>query len=251
VLARRELEWLDPDEKGILLGLSIVEDGECAIVRLDEKRRNICSKAWSVLGQEGGGARAEILAGWRQEAESGLSDDVHALDPSWIEACVEGESQAIGRAVRELDMRPNRELERAAFAWLAPLWQRTIGPRAEALCNLPASDLIVEVKRLGATVVGRSLAGAPRELRARAMAAAGEPWAQAIGDASGSAISESERHSARAIAMAALTADSKEDCLISIGLAALRLDLPLDGPGSIFRVAGRLPARLGRRLIGW
>ena len=39
--------------------------------------------------------------------------------------------------------------------------------------------------------------------------------------------------------------------LLHIGLAVLKSDLAAEHPGSVYRVAGRLPAALGRPMIGW
>jgi hypothetical protein len=85
------------------------------------------------------------------------------------------------------------------------------------------------------------------------MAAAGEPWAQAIGAASGESTSDAERKAAMAHAHARIpdSARTPGDRLLHIGLSVLKSELVAEHPGSLYCVAGRLPAALGRPLVGW
>ena len=145
------------------------------------------------------------------------------------------------------------EVERVAFGWLAPLCESDCGLRAESLLGLDFDGLLFEVTRLGARAVGQSLAGAVPVLRARAMAAAGEPWAQVIGSASAESVLAADRKIAMAHANTRIpdSARTPSERLLHIGLAVLKSELAAEHPGSIYRVAGRLPAALGRSMIGW
>jgi hypothetical protein len=86
------------------------------------------------------------------------------------------------------------------------------------------------------------------------MALAGEPWAQVIADAFREKLSDDEREAARnhAATNVRASAYTSADRLLHIGLAALKACLSEEHAGSVFRVAGRLPAVLGRQLLdGW
>jgi hypothetical protein len=85
------------------------------------------------------------------------------------------------------------------------------------------------------------------------MAAAGDPWAQVIGAASADSASEAERKTAMAHASVRIpdSARTPSDRLVYVGLSALKSELADKHAGSIYRVAGRLPAALGRFMLGW
>ena len=238
--------------------------------------------AWRELQEAGEPRREEILAERRAAAASTLPQGLDRLHPSWIVAALEGEPShivrlvltALPKSVRApvLDMLGNgdagarngdeiracpteikREVVHAAFGSLAPLCESACGPLAEILCGLPFDELLTEATRRGAYAVGQSLAGAPPALRARAMAAAGEPWAQVIGAASAESTTPACRKAAMAHANTTIpdSARAPSERLLYIGLAALKSELVDEHSGSACRVAGRLPAALGRPLIGW
>jgi len=273
---------VDPEARGILLSLLAMGADESALERLDENRRCICGRAWQALLDEDEIARAQRLAAWRAEAVSTLPRGLDRLHPSWILAALEGEPAPIveieladlpqplratvlgllGIAVagappiQKVEKCPaaiTREVVRVAFGWLAPLCESDCGPLAEGLCALAFDDLVTEATRRGARTVGQSLAGAAPVLRARAMAAAGEPWAQVIAAGSAESRSDAERRIAMAHANANIpnSARTPGERLLHIGLAVLKFELTTEHPGSLHRVAGRLPASLGRAMVGW
>lgn len=268
--------------RGILLSLFVMGAGEATLERLDEKRRAVCAKAWQALRVATEAERGRLLAEWRAEAESALPRGLERLHPSWIVAALENEPIHILRIVLSglpeslratvlgvpafagLASPPaekttrcpdstKREVERVAFGWLAPLCESDCGPLAESLLALAFDELLSEATRRGARAVGQSLVGAAPALRARAMAAAGEPWAQVIGAASAEGVSDGERKIAMAHANARIPdlARTPGERLLHIGLAVLKSELAAEHPGSVYRVAGRLPAALGRPMIGW
>jgi hypothetical protein len=270
------------EERGILLFLLVAGVEEASLDALDEKRRRSCSKAWQALRAEGAEGQARIQDEWLREARSALPRGLERLHPSWIHAALAGEPTYLLRALgnglpesvqavvaelldedAENDLTADarlclatgiqRDIERLAFGWLAPLCEGACGPSAEELCHLQFEDLLAEATRRGARTLGLSLAGAAPGLRARAMASAGEPWGRVIGEASLETVSSAERaaaanHAQTSIPPSARTAGVR---LLHIGLVALKSELAAENPGSIFRVAGRLPAALGRPLLGW
>jgi hypothetical protein len=272
----------DADARGILLALLAMGDDESALACLDEKRRAVCAGAWRELQEAGETRREEILAQWRAAAASAVPQGLDRLHPSWIVAALEGEPSHIvrlalttlpksvrarvlgmlgngdadgrnGDEIRACPMAIRREVAHEAFGSLAPLCESACGPSAEILCGLPFDELLTEAIRRGARAVGQSLAGAPPALRARAMAAAGEPWAQVIGAASAESTTPACRKAAMAHANTMIpdSARAPSERLLHIGLAALKSELVDEHAGSVYRVAGRLPAALGRPLIGW
>ena len=270
------------EERGILLSLLAAGAEDASLGALDERRRRSVSEAWQALCALDAATRARVRAEWLREAMAVLPNGLERLHPSWIDEALAGEPAYLLRALRaglpapvrvvveglldgvaedtvtvDADMclatETRRDVECVAFGWLAPLCESACGPLAERLLGLPFADLLLEATRLGARTVGRSLAGAAPELRARAMASAGEPWARAIGEASLEVVSSADRlaaadHADTSIPPSARTAG---DRLLHIGLVALKSDLAAENPGSIFRVAGRLPAPLGRPMLGW
>ena len=270
------------EERGILLSLFILGAEVAILDRLDERRHQACAEAWHELHDLDQETRNQIFDAWTQEAASVLPRGLERLHPSWIAEALAGEPVHLVRAVQPGLPEPvrafvetllssagqdalksnsskspsataTREVERLAFGWLAPLCESACGLLAESLCGLAFDELLTEVTRRGARAVGRSLAGATPALRARAMVAAGGPWAKTIGEASLENTSSEARSAAAALANTMIPASARTPAerLLHIGLAALQSELAAEQAGSLFRVAGRLPAPLGRPMIGW
>jgi hypothetical protein len=273
---------MDPESRGILLSLFAMGAEEWVLEGLDEKRRAVCACAWRELQEAGESWREGVLAGWRVAAASAVPQGLDRLHPSWIVAALEGEPAHLvrlvltalpepvragvlgilgngeaearnGDEIRACPSEIKREVVHAALKSLAPLCEGSCGPLAEILCGLSFDELLTEATRRGARAVGQSLFGAPPALRARAMAAAGEPWAQVIGFASAESTSDADRKSALAFANTRIpdSARTPSERLLHIGLAVLKPELVAEHGDSVYRVAGRLPASLGRPLVGW
>jgi hypothetical protein len=273
------LNVVDPLSQGILLSLWAMGVEESMLEPLDEKQRATCVLAWQEWLAMNEATRAQVLSEWRDEAVSTLPRGLNRLHPSWIGAALVGEPvhllhlvlpdlpESLRAAVLAMpgiagagalpatlcSVASKREVERVAFGWLAPLCESDCGPLADRLCGLAFDDLLSEVTRRGARTVGQSLAGAAPSLRARAMAAAGEPWAQAIGAGSRETLADADRKIAMALAHMRIpdSARTPSERLLHVGLATLKSELAADHAGSRYRVAGRLPTSLGRPLIGW
>lgn len=272
----------DAEVRGIVLSMVAMGADGAALDSLDENRRAVCLEVWQKLHGVSEVEREQLLAGWRADAVSALPQGLERLHPSWIVAALAGEPAHILRlvlselpeplrttvlgspAIANVGLLPTgktekcpvamkREVVRLAFGWLSPLCEGEGGPVAERLCVLAFDDLLTEVTGRGARAVGQSLAGADLALRARAMAAAGEPWAHVIGVASAEGLSTVERKIAMAHANTRIpdSARMPSDRLLHVGLAVLKSELAAEHEGSVYRLAGRLPASLGRPLIGW
>jgi hypothetical protein len=274
-VAGRDLDAVAGETKGVLLAVLSLDDGAAVFAGMGEGEREHCSRAWAALVRLEEAAMGDLFERWRAELATGLPSGLARLHPSWIEDALAGEPPhllallrgclpasrpgslpaSLGSADHRSGLRS--DLARVAFGHLAPLCENPAGPLATSLSALPFEALMDEVGRLGARTLARSLAGSEPAVRARAMAVAGEPWAtvmaQAFGQAASRPVSEDERQAAVAqvAGSVALPAHTPGERLLHIGMATLAADLAAEHPGSRFRVAGRLPAQLGRRLLGW
>jgi hypothetical protein len=252
-----------------------MDSGEVVLDSNDGSRWTACATAWQELLDLSESDRTKILAEWRAEVMNPLPAGLVSLHSSWIVEALAGEPSSILRIIREgvpkdvqttieplLDEKDERagnppldikrEILRLAFSPLGQLCVSPKGPLAERLCQLGLQDLEDEIMRKGAQTVGHSLVKASPMLRARAMAAAGEPWSRTIGEASSAVLTEAERREAvvsASIDFPAWVQDSRER-LLCIGLGVLGRELQLEDPGSIFCVAGRLAVKTGKTLLG-
>ncbi len=267
------LQGLGSQERGLLFGLDRLGASEAGLEVLDEATRAVCAPAWQAWcdasPEEREAARracaAEIAAPWPAGME--------ALHPSWIreallrepadlvpallaglpESVIQGAALAQLAVDEAIDPERLLDLQRSAFGVLEPLCGQRGGPLAQELARLEADELLHTVMRWGAWALGRSLFGAEPAIRARALAAVGEPWAAEIAAASVRPLSEAERGRARVLASRAVGPEARtpEERLQAVGLAALYDALSHEGPESVWQVAGRLPAALGRTWLGW
>jgi hypothetical protein len=142
------------------------------------------------------------------------------------------------------------ELRRFAFGGLVPPLPDA-GPQVAPLLELTPVQLIFEVRRLGARSLGASLASAPMDIRARAMAGVGPALADDLRVASSTA-DRSARHEGEADVKAAAAegpAGAVEERLEAIGISALERLLRPESLEVHRALALRLPARLGRKLL--
>jgi hypothetical protein len=275
---KQQLGEAAEEVKGVLLGLAVSGEPAAALDGLEGPEGDACRAAWRALGELDEPALNGLLDAWRAQASTGLPRDIDRLHPSWIEAALAGEPpcllryfhRALPEPLRptvERLMREGREpsadvdldrglrwaVRRIALGHLAPLCESTCGPLATRLCAAGFDELQREVTHTGARTLGHSLVGASAAVRVRAMALAGEPWARVIGEALAEEISDSQRRAAIGHAAANVNASARTptERLLYIGLAALKADLSVEGVGSLFRVAGRLPTDPGRQLLGW
>jgi hypothetical protein len=199
---------LHAEERGLLLGLSLLAMDVAVLSHLAGNRRQACGKAWQALRALPRPDRAALLAGWIVEASAPFPSGMERLHPSWLAETVAGEpvelwpallcalpgAQAVealllhshaGAIAKDGDSWPPEsvlELQRCAFGRLAPFCVAPSGPLGAGLCRLGCEELLAEVACQG---------------------------------------------------------------------AALRQELCGEGDASLWAVAGRLPATLGRQWVKW
>jgi hypothetical protein len=200
---------LHAEERGLLLGLSLLAMDDAVLSHLDGNRRQACGKAWQALRALPRPDRAALLAGWIVEANAPFPAGMERLHPSWLAETVASEPvelwpallcglpgvqavealllefHAAGAIAKDGDSWPPDsvlELQRCAFGRLAPLCVGPSGPLGAGLCRLGCEELLAEVAQDG---------------------------------------------------------------------AALRQELCAEGEASLWAVAGRLPAPLGRQWVKW
>jgi hypothetical protein len=259
---------LTPDERGLVAGALALGAEKAAVDRVLGGER--AAAAWAAVRDLARDQRAVALAELLRELLAPLPSGIEALHPSWLAGALAGEPAGLAAALRgtgqgagqsddggagapwSLDLDARAQLARAVFGALEPLTEDPAGPLGAALRDLEPAALLAEVTRRGAQALGVSLAGAPLELRARAMASAGPPWADEVAAAAAQPADTAAREAARELVAraAAVPATTPADRLCAVGLLALAPLLAAEGPGSLRRVAGRLPAELGRRLLG-
>jgi hypothetical protein len=267
---------LEPEERGVLLA-ALLGAGAAPLAALAEPARARCEAAWGDLQRAGRTERATVTALLLGQTAQPLPAALETLHPSWLAALVADEPPALVRALLEglppalqaaADLPPSDgttaldvaaalppglrpALQRLLFAPALELLEDISGPIARALCALDTDELLGELERRGAAALGASLAGAPPEAQARALAGLGSrlaPVARAAMSAPKASAACAEARRDVAAANRAPAADAAFR-LRSVGVRALARALAAEGEAELRRVAGRLPQELGRRLL--
>ena len=174
-----EFGELHVEERGLLLGLSLLAAGDVALSRLAGDRRPVCGKAWQALRALPRSDRARLLAGWIVETNAPVPPGTERLHPSWLAQAIASEpvelwpalllglpgaeavqsllSQALpaGAMAKDGEAWPPEsvaELQRCVFGRLAPLCVGPSGPVGAGLCRLGCDELLAEVGRRGAAL---------------------------------------------------------------------------------------------------
>ncbi len=203
------LNQLRAEERGLLLGLSLLAAGDSALARLAGDRCQGCRTAWQDLRALSRHDRAALLAGWIVETTTPFPPGMERLHPSWLVQAIASEPMELWPAllaglpgVEEVGSLLSQtygadaiakegeawlsesvaELQRCVFGRLAPLCVGPSGAVGAGLCRLGCEELLAEATRRG---------------------------------------------------------------------AALRQELCAEGDASLWAVAGRLPATLGRQWVKW
>jgi hypothetical protein len=263
---------LTPEERGFLASLAGL-GAEKAVVEGAFASEALCA-AWSTLRDGDRDRRVSTLSDLMRDAA--VPGPPEGLDPSWLVEALAGEptglalalgqeDRALAEAAAELARRRGEEdaapwplepevrleLRRLVLSSVAALAAAPVGPVGQELVALEGRELMTEVARWGARTIGTSLAGTPVDVRARAMASAGAPWATDIAAASARHLDPRTRENARLLVarVAALPAPTPLHGLRALGLLALGPALAAEGTASALAVAGRLPVELGRALL--
>jgi len=273
---------LTPEERGFVAGAVLAGAGEAWLPRLPDPARARCAAAFAALTALTRDERAAALAVLISQAVMGVAlAPLEALHPGWLaEALAEEPSDLIAallgglppaarragvEVVRGRGEHPDRITPRplgdgalsaihcAVFAPLEALAVAPAGPLGARLAALGPDPLVDELAMWGARCLGESLAAAPVELRASAMAAVGAPWAAEIARASAAEVPPPRREQARWRASSSSPSLSDTvsalDRLRALGALALRDALDEEGAPSRRAIAGCLPPVWGRLLL--
>ena len=223
--------------------MSLQAAGGAGLARLAGERCLVCRGAWQDLRALSRSDRAALLAKWIVETSSPFPPGTERLHPSWLAQAIASEpvelwpglllglpgveavesllSEAHGAgAIADEAWAPESvaELQRCVFGRLAPFCVGPSGPVGAGLCRLGSEELLAEIVRRGAR------AKAPSD-----------------GDKQTTAAPSSNRTEGRPDA----------ERLRAEGLAAIYQELCVEGDASLWAVAGRLPATLGRQWVKW
>ena len=170
---------LHAEERGLLLGLSLLATGDVVLSRLAGDRREVLRDAWQVLRALPRSGRASLLAGWIVETNAPFPPGIERLHPSWLAevvACEPAElwpallcglpgvqvvesllleshsGGAIAKAGEDWPADSVAELQRCVFSQLASLCVAPSGPLGAGLCRLGCEELLAEVARRGAAL---------------------------------------------------------------------------------------------------
>ena len=170
---------LHAEERGLLLGLSLLATGDVVLSRLAGDRREVLRDAWQVLRALPRSGRASLLAGWIVETNAPFPPGIERLHPSWLAevvACEPAElwpallcglpgvqvvesllleshsGGAIAQAGEDWPADSVAELQRCVFFQLASLCVAPSGPLGAGLCRLGCEELLAEVARRGAAL---------------------------------------------------------------------------------------------------
>jgi hypothetical protein len=214
-------DTLSPEERGFVAAAALLGLEKAAVDRA--LAGDGAQRAWAALGAvpveqrapalaqllRDGPAIADLHPGWAHEALAG--------EPTGLALALAQDSSLAGAAVAlarsrgeevapwPLDPQVRQELARLLVATLEPLTTEPAGPLGRALGALDSESLEQELCRWGARTIGASLAGAPLELRARAMASAGAPWSVQIASAAARPTEPAARERARHLVARAAT----------------------------------------------
>jgi hypothetical protein len=174
-----EFNELHAEERGLLLGLSLLATGDVVLSRLASDRRQACGKAWQALRALSRSGRAAALAEWIVEANLPFPLGMERLHPSWLAQAIASEPEDLWpvlltglpgvQVVESLLLQSHgasaihkedaawlpdsvAELQRWVFSPLASLCVGPSGPVGASLCRLGCEELLAEVARRGATL---------------------------------------------------------------------------------------------------
>jgi hypothetical protein len=168
---------LHAEERGLLLGLSLLAMDDAVLSHLGGNRRQACGKAWQAMRALSRRDRAALLAEWIVEANAPFPPGMERLHPSWLAETVASEPvelwpallcglpglQTVEALLSKFRWEPSEtsqtwppdsvlELQRLVFGRLAPFCVGPSGPLGAGLCRLGCEELRAEVARQGAAL---------------------------------------------------------------------------------------------------
>ena len=270
------LELLTVQERGFVLGAALLGLGAEASGVLSDGPAERCATALASLAALPRERKATRLGQLARDLGAPFPVGLERCHRSWVRLMLEPEPTELVQAlvggappavrdaatdlVREregegphtsaLPVPPElaTELRRLVFA-SAQFPTTAASPTVTGWLALEGDGFRTEVRRLGARALGTSVAEAPPEVRARAMAAVGK-FAPDLREAAESADTHARREGEADVrAAAGESAGTVEQRLESIGVAALIRALAAEGLEVRRALAIRLPRRLGIRLL--
>jgi hypothetical protein len=268
---------LSAEGRGFILGAMLLDLESSAAASLTPPESEHCEAAFRILAKlprEAKAARIGQLARELGAPYPAALDRVHsswlrkvlAAEPSdLVGALVAGAPPSAREAAAELLAARAREgktsepltlipeiaieLRRFVFGAMASAVP-TAGPEIAPLFQCSPAELLFEVRRLGARSLGASLATAPVDIKARAMAGVGPALAEDLREAARNAdnVRRFEGESDVKAASAA-PGGAVEERLELIGISALDRKLRPESLDVRRALAVRLPSRLGKRLL--
>jgi hypothetical protein len=258
---------LHAEERGLLLGLSLLAMDDGVLSHLAGNRRQVCGKAWQALRALPRPDRAALLAGWIVEANGPFPGGMERLHPSWLAETVASEPVELWPAL--FCALPGAQAVEAlllAFRWEPSEGSQTLRPPTPtptALASLglarwsAAGEGARESARGGQGGLSVPKAGGlPTRSHAGAIAKDGEAWPP-------ESVFELQRCAFGRLAPfcvgpagplgAGLCRLGCKELLAEVARqgTALRQELCAEGDASLWAVAGRLPATLGRQWVKW
>jgi hypothetical protein len=174
-----EFDELHAEERGLLLGLSLLGASDGTLSHLAGDRRPACGKAWQALRLLPRSDRAALLALWIVETNASIPPGMERLHPSWLAQAIASEpvelwpallselpgaeavasllpqSHPAGAMARDAETWPPgsvAELQRCVLGRLARLCVGPAGPVGAGLCRMGCDELLTEVARRGAAL---------------------------------------------------------------------------------------------------
>jgi len=246
---------LHAEERGLQLGLSLQATGDAALSRLASSRRQACRNAWQALRALSRSDRAAVLAEWIVEARSPFPPGMERLHPSWLAEAIAREPTELWPAL--LCGLPGAQAVQPLLEFRWEPSEGSLRPSAPHLPHLPA-----RFARPRQTLPRWSAAGEAGGLPTRqvrvgsAITPDGETWPpKSVAELQGCVFGRLAPLCAGPSGPlgAGLCRLGCDELLAEIARRgpALQQELCAEGDASLWAVAGRLPATLGRQWVKW
>jgi hypothetical protein len=269
---------LSAEGRGFLLGATLLGEDDALAAMLTAPDGERCQAALKALDKLPRAAKTARIGQLARELGSPFPAAVDQIHSSWLRRVLAAEPSDLlgvlvagappsareaaaevlaarareGQAAEPLTLLPEitTELRRLVFGALTAA-PPAAGPAVAPLLACTGSELLFEVRRLGARSLGASLASAPVDIKARAMAGVGPQLAEDLREAIRTAdnVRRFEGESDVKAAASDGPGGAVEDRLELIGIAALDRQLRSETLEVRRAVAVRLPTRIGKRLL--
>ena len=247
------LDELHAEERGLLLGLSLLAASDVVLSRLSGDRRQACRGAWQNLRALPRPDRAAVLAGWIVEISVPFPPGMERLHPSWLADAMAGEPPELWPAL--LAGLPGAQAVESLLSQFR--WEPSEGSLCPSAPH-PSPLASLGLERWSATRGAGEAGGLPTRQShgVGAMAKEGEVLPP-------ESVAELQRCVFGRLAPlcvgpsgpvgAGLCRLGCEELLAEVARrgAGLPQELRAEGDASLRAVAGRLPATLGRHWVKW